>query len=127
MPAAELNDKVSSQPEWIQDSTGKITGYKTPGGADTVFPFRNMNLKKLLSAPDSGYYNGYRIGSYTCTEEYQYYFAINNSQTAIAFTNAQQLGSGMVKAGNEQGIRYCFLKANPGCVISQASDIWGIL
>lgn len=22
------------------DSTGKITGYKTPGGADTVFPFR---------------------------------------------------------------------------------------
>lgn len=39
---AELNDKLAGQPEWIKDSTGKITGYKT-GGADTVFPFSSVN------------------------------------------------------------------------------------
>ena len=36
----ELNNNLTSMPQWITDhSTGKITGYKTPGGADTVFPF----------------------------------------------------------------------------------------
>lgn len=35
----ELYNNLMQQPEWIKDSTGKITGYKTPGGADTVFPF----------------------------------------------------------------------------------------
>lgn len=37
--AKELYNNLMQQPEWIKDSTGKITGYKTPGGADTVFPF----------------------------------------------------------------------------------------
>lgn len=36
----ELYNNLMQQPEWIKDSTGKITGYKTPGGADTVFPFK---------------------------------------------------------------------------------------
>ena len=36
---AELNNKLMSRPEWITDENGKITGYKTQGGADTVFPF----------------------------------------------------------------------------------------
>ena len=36
----ELYNNLMQQPEWIRDSTGKITGYKTPGGADTVFPFK---------------------------------------------------------------------------------------
>ena len=35
----EIYNNLMQQPEWIKDSTGKITGYKTPGGADTVFPF----------------------------------------------------------------------------------------
>ena len=34
---AELNDKLAGQPEFLYDASGKITGYKTPGGADTVF------------------------------------------------------------------------------------------
>ncbi len=42
---AELNDKLAGQPEWIKDSTGKITGYKT-GGADTVFPFSSFKVQK---------------------------------------------------------------------------------
>ena len=36
----EIYNNLMQQPEWIKDSTGKITGYKTPGGADTVFPFK---------------------------------------------------------------------------------------
>lgn len=45
---SELNNNLMSRPEWIIDSTGQIIGYKTPGGADAVFPFR-----KLKSIPIS--------------------------------------------------------------------------
>lgn len=41
---AELYAKLGGF-EPICDSTGKITGYKTAGGADTVFPF-NTGFKK---------------------------------------------------------------------------------
>lgn len=37
-----LNNKLMSRPEWITNESGEITGYKTPGGADTVFPFNNI-------------------------------------------------------------------------------------
>ena len=34
-----------SRPQWITDSAGKITGYKTTaGGADTVFPFSSLRF-----------------------------------------------------------------------------------
>ena len=42
---AELNDKLAGQPEFLYDASGKITGYKTPGGADTVFPFTDTKTK----------------------------------------------------------------------------------
>lgn len=35
----EVNSSLESQPDFVYDSTGKITGYKTKVGADTVFPF----------------------------------------------------------------------------------------
>lgn len=35
----ELYNNLNAQPDFIYDSTGKITGYKTQAGADTVFPF----------------------------------------------------------------------------------------
>lgn len=34
-----LNSSLVSQPIFQYDETGKITGYKTKAGADTVFPF----------------------------------------------------------------------------------------
>ena len=37
-----LNNNLMSRPQWITDNTGRITGYKTQGGADTVFPFSNV-------------------------------------------------------------------------------------
>ena len=41
---ATLNNHLAQQPNFIYDSAGKITGYKTPGGADTVFPFSVRNI-----------------------------------------------------------------------------------
>ena len=35
----EINSNISVIPEFIMDESGKITGYKTEAGADTVFPF----------------------------------------------------------------------------------------
>ena len=40
----ELINDLAQQPDWIMDSTGKITGYKTQAGADTVFPFKGTVL-----------------------------------------------------------------------------------
>ncbi len=35
----QLNNNLAQQPIFIYDSSGKITGYKTKVGADSVFPF----------------------------------------------------------------------------------------
>lgn len=38
-----LNSSLESQPDFVYDEAGKITGYKTKiGGADTVFPFNTL-------------------------------------------------------------------------------------
>lgn len=40
---AEVNSSLTDQPTFEYDESGKITGYKTKiGGADTVFPFKNL-------------------------------------------------------------------------------------
>lgn len=36
---------MESQPTFQYDETGKITGYKTKAGADTVFPFSSGSYK----------------------------------------------------------------------------------
>lgn len=59
---AELNNKLAGF-EPVCDASGKITGYKTAGGADTVFPFRTnyrINFRLRLLGPgfdktESGY------------------------------------------------------------------------
>lgn len=46
-----LIEDVNSQPKFITDDAGKIIGYKTPGGADTVFPFKQTNpITKAVDA-----------------------------------------------------------------------------
>lgn len=59
------NNKLMSRPEWITDSTGKITGYKTPGGADTVFPFNSVEWFDQLQR--SSYVFNIGAGTYTRT------------------------------------------------------------
>lgn len=61
----QLNNNLTSHPQFIYDASGKITGYKTKGGADTVFPFKsykyllkNITLsssnKQIAILPDTG-------------------------------------------------------------------------
>lgn len=58
----EIYNNLMQQPEWIKDSTGKITGYKTQeGGADAVFPFSNPYIKEMrasMSVSGGNYVNG---------------------------------------------------------------------
>ena len=42
------NSSLESQPIFQYDETGKITGYKTKAGADTVFPFSGGNFKLVI-------------------------------------------------------------------------------
>ena len=53
-----LNSDLGAAPEFVIDkSTGKITGYKTKAGADTVFPFSAPLLNmKFSQMPKVNYY-----------------------------------------------------------------------
>lgn len=51
-----LNNKLTDQPEWIKDDTGKITGYKTTAGADTVFPFSESGYSMSTAVSIRAYY-----------------------------------------------------------------------
>ena len=58
-PVAQLISDLSAVPEFVIDkSTGKITGYKTKAGADTVFPFSSTPLlnMKFSQMPTTNYY-----------------------------------------------------------------------
>ena len=58
---SQLNNNLNSRPQWITDSSGKITGYKTKAGADTVFPFKGSNFIKMkasVTADDLVYHTG---------------------------------------------------------------------
>ncbi len=44
---SQINNNLKQQPLFIYNSSGEITGYKTSGGADTVFPF--SKIKKIQS------------------------------------------------------------------------------
>lgn len=60
-----LSNDLAQQPQWIKDSTGKITGYTTQeGGAGSVFPFRqavsldfNMNFQPPNTSNYTAYYD----------------------------------------------------------------------
>lgn len=43
-----INSSLKDQPTFEYDSTGKITGYKTRVGADTVFPFSGGNFELVI-------------------------------------------------------------------------------
>ena len=57
-PVAQLISDLGAAPEFVIDkSTGKITGYKTKAGADTVFPFSAPLLNmKFSQMPKVNYY-----------------------------------------------------------------------
>ena len=52
----ELNNSLGDQPTFEYDETGKITGYKTKVGADTVFPFKSKaEIEQLNSLSENGH------------------------------------------------------------------------
>ena len=50
-----INSSLQDQPTFEYDSTGKITGYKTKVGADTVFPFKSGGTV-MLTIPSQARY-----------------------------------------------------------------------
>ena len=50
-----VNSSLERQPNFVYDSTGKITGYKTKVGADTVFPFKSGGTV-MLTIPSQARY-----------------------------------------------------------------------
>ena len=77
----------------IIDSTGKITGYKTEAGADTVFPFNRGNF--LEDTPLGGSYIGssYDLGSigngYSLAGKIPYYDKIRTSDFRVVYNNVR--------------------------------------
>lgn len=51
------SNNLTPHPQFIYDSTGKITGYRTKAGADTVFPFKNFKGVELNCAVQARFYN----------------------------------------------------------------------
>ncbi len=95
---AELNDKLAGQPEFLYDASGKITGYKTPGGADTVFPFTDTKTKGAtfsLSEVGSSDPSGGSPTSYFPTFGKKVRVTVGAQQTSLFTYN----GSGWVRYG----------------------------
>lgn len=68
-----INSSLQDQPTFQYDSTGKITGYKTKAGADTVFPFSGeasytdavlMSLQHKIRIGGVGKYSTGNMGGY---------------------------------------------------------------
>lgn len=101
-------------PEWLQDGTGKITGYKTLGGADTVFPFSSYKVQKgsayvasnkdhftlntqskviavlLTSASTTGHNNApYWDGKQLCDNSYSHGAIIASNRMSVTFISNQ--------------------------------------
>ncbi len=62
----QIYNNLTSHPQFIYDASGKITGYKTRAGADTVFPFNS----KFTS------YKGTNTNSITADADYNAVFFI---------------------------------------------------
>lgn len=76
-----VNNNLMSRPEFITDENGKITGYKTPGGADTVFPFNNNKLEVV------------KTGSWITQKNYTEKYTADKDATYIIFMCCAALGS----------------------------------
>lgn len=75
-----------SRPDWITDSTGKITGYKTPGGADTVFPFSDFSEESLVFI--SPQLRGSANQGQTMKQEYNVYVEKNRKYLFVYYQSS---------------------------------------
>ena len=94
-----VNSKLGEQPTFVYDETGKITGYKTKVGADTVFPFSGVmkfNIKGTFAAKD------------------------NNFNPIIAFTNNSNKTVTLNKISTTNTIEYIIVKDGTESTIMSA-------
>ena len=84
--AKELINNLVSRPDWITDSTGKITGYKTPGGADTVFPFSDFSEESLVFI--SPQLRGSANQGQTMKQEYNVYVEKNRKYLFVYYQSS---------------------------------------
>lgn len=82
----ELYNNLVSRPDWITDSTGKITGYKTPGGADTVFPFSDFSEESLVFI--SPQLRGSANQGQTMKQEYNVYVEKNRKYLFVYYQSS---------------------------------------
>lgn len=84
---SQLNNNLTSRPQWITDSTGKITGYKTTaGGADTVFPFIDLNEELLYFI--SPQLRGSANKGQTIFQDYNIYFEKNKKYLFVYYQSS---------------------------------------
>lgn len=74
---------MESQPNFVYDSTGKITGYKTKVGADTVFPFSGgfNGAEIYMSGTNSGNLSKIELAS-----KGQYFYGFDYDNSTKKFT-----------------------------------------
>ena len=92
--SSELNNNLNSHPQFIYDDEGRITGYKTKAGADTVFPF-SRDVEQVYK---SGWVTTKTYKhTYTADEDGQYIIfmhcssATGNSTYKLNVSNAEAL------------------------------------
>ena len=88
---AQLINNLTSRPQWITDPvTGKITGYKTQGGADTVFPFSSIKSGQVQIARQSSetIVTGFRPGFIAAS-----LYKNDSGYFDVIFYNASNLGN----------------------------------
>lgn len=77
----------------IIDSTGKITGYKTEVGADTVFPFNRGNFLEDTPLGESYIGSSYDLGSigngYSLAGKIPHYDKIRTSDFRVVYNNVR--------------------------------------
>ena len=103
MSDVALNDKLAGQPEFVYDANGKITGYKTPGGADTVFPFHSSIrcVQKSAKLSQTSYVNincgfspNYIIIAIKWSNETQFMLLNIEKNTAIVIGSTSTISPG---------------------------------
>lgn len=104
----------------VDDSTGKITGYKTKVGADTVFPFNKTlrhTTRVIWDMTSTANDTNLKDLSYTCPESGILGYSVQSSNdlgsAAICFLNGVVVEESYQKINNLCGL----VQVNPGDVV----------
>lgn len=89
---AEIINNLTQQPSFIYDANGKITGYKTQAGADTVFPFSSKNFTMTLNIV-LAYWDG-KANTYRDSATGSAKITCTNGKCTVSITNQANLGNG---------------------------------